>query len=81
MKNFFTASTTSSRRYDAVRGHIGQRLAKNEESGWDYHPDVPDIIKLMGVKTRPFETGRLEDGEREKRREERAKNIAKAFEG
>jgi hypothetical protein len=81
VKNFFTASTTSSRRYDAVRGHIAQKLAKHEEMGSNFHPDVKAIIKHMGMKERPSESTPLDAEKREKVRQGRAKNIARALEG
>ena len=88
VKNFFTASTTSQRRYDAVRGHIAQKLAKNEDiDAQDWHPDVAKIIKHMGVKAKPEASvpSRLLDSDARARHDEarqvRAKHIAQALEG
>ena len=89
VKNVLTLSTTEQRRYDAVRGHIGQKLAKNEDSPYGWDPAIPKIIKNIGLKPKAKETtddsSRLYDPEADARREEaqkkRAKHIARALQG
>jgi hypothetical protein len=90
VKNFFTASTTSQRRYDAVRGHIAQKLAKNEDADYyNYSPQLDKVLSHMGIKPKPIdfsppsERTSLFDRDAQKKKQEaqekRSKNIARAL--
>jgi hypothetical protein len=85
-KNLFTASSTSQRRYEAVRGHIAQKLSKNEDShGFEHSSELEEIASHMGIKPRkpraldPHAPLRVSDDAREKERARRAKNYARAL--
>jgi hypothetical protein len=91
MKNFITFSTASQRRHDAVRGHIAEKLAKNEDADRDEHqPGLAEIMRHLGIKEKPQapppnEQSPLSDQAAVEKRKtaqgKRAKSIARALEG